>query len=219
MSAIVTKKSHVKFDDDLDEMKALPVTTKQNSNNNNKRFDSDSESDSEDEAPEEEGMDTVKEELEKKQMAKEALLKEEQRLLKEKRRKQDSIFKEQQAGKKSKKLLDVSIPEKEEQLEELPQELLQNIDTQMELHSKHINFDSDEMKEDPTLSQEIAKQLSTKSKKRTLRDLRKTIAKKGPVTVEVLSSAQGSRILAPKREIKVMSTKDRWLKRRSLKRK
>lgn len=153
------------------------------------------------------------------------------------------IFKEQQLEKKLK------IQEQEKQnyehdtLEELPQEFLQNINDHVNLNkinqnqiinsttkSKHINFDEEDIEEDEDtkvkitqekekLIKEVQRQLSKKSKKKTLKNLRKKIAKKGPVTVEVLSSPIESKVMAPKKEIEVMSTKDRWLKRKSLNRK
>lgn len=223
MSAAAPKKNHVKFGDEDETTSAKVTPTVATAPAKNSRYD-DSDSESDDEAPEEEGMDNVKEEIKRKQMETEALLKEEQRVLKEKRKKQNSIFKEQQAEKKSKKQQDMpEVESEEDELEELPQEFLQNIDNEVnedKTISQHINFDDMEsqMGLNPALVEEVKQQIN-KSKKKSLKNLRKTMAKKGPVTVQVLSSELASKVMAPKREIEVMSTRDRWLKRKALKRK
>lgn len=223
MSAAAPQKNHVKFGDEDETTTSAKITPVATTPAKNSRYD-DSDSESDDEAPEEEGMDNVKEEIKRKQMEAEALLKEEQRLLKEKRKKQNSIFAEQQAEKKSKKQQDLpEVESEEDELEELPQEFLQNIDNETEedkTTSQHINFDDMESQIglNPALVEEVKQQIN-KSKKKSLKNLRKTMAKKGPVTVQVLSSEIASKVMAPKREVEVMSTRDRWLKRKALKRK
>ncbi|CCD25361.1 Bud21p NDAI_0F00420 [Naumovozyma dairenensis CBS 421] len=80
---------------------------------------------------------------------------------------------------------------------------------------KRINFNEIDPSE---YSLEIKSEIN-KRKKKTLKNLKKTIVRKGPVTVSLLSSTNESRSLAPKREVTVMKSKDKWLKRRALNRK
>lgn len=251
------KKTHVKFNDD-DDISSNIISTNTdldtNMNKNKKKKFYDSDSDSDNDAPEEEGMDEARADLEKRKKEQQLLIKEEQRLLKEKRRKQNMIFKEQQLEKKLKIEQQQKEKAQEKQgeekggLVELSKEFLQNINNNINLdkksqpqimnsinRSRHINFndeeahiesDNDDYMKNKKISQqkekiikEVNDQLTKKGKKKTLRNLRKKVAKKGPVTVEVLSSGIESKIMAPKKETEVMITKDRWLKRKSLNRK
>ena len=133
----------------------------------------------------------------------------EQRILKEQRRKQDEMFRRQREKKDSK----ISPPS----LEEMPTELLESLarkESEQEppreqptkrAAQRHITFE-EEPDEAP-----VARNPSRKKNK-----LSKLRAKKGPVMVQVLS--QGSQ-LPPKVERPVMKDRDKWLKRKGLRRK
>lgn len=213
---------HVKFGDNgMDEAnKPSPeITLVDEKKKTQKIIDNDSDSDSDDEAPEEEGMTDTKKILQQKEKAIAEAKKQEQQALKEKRRQQDARFREQQANKKSK---EVNIEGNEETpLEELSEDFFQeleeseNASQQINQIPTHINFnDIAETEYIP----EIKKQLN-KKKKNTLKKLRKVSLNKGPVKISVLSSNITMKSLAPKKEKQIMSTKDKWLKRKSLNKK
>ncbi|CCH58707.1 hypothetical protein TBLA_0A09190 [Henningerozyma blattae CBS 6284] len=226
--------THKKFGDEdgSDSAEYVTAPTSSSSNTNRPTFLSDSESD-DDEAPEEEGMDSAKKLLDDELQVRQKAAKLEQDLLKERRRKQDAIFKKQQIEKKQaleekarEELKEEQIEEDDvdEELEALPEEFLNKIEEQKQLAendipsqtSQHINFN--DLDESQYLSQEINTQLK-KKKKKTLSKLRATTAKRGPVTVSVLSSVDNFTKMAPKKEHLIMSKKEKWLKRSSIKRK
>ncbi|CDO91868.1 unnamed protein product [Kluyveromyces dobzhanskii CBS 2104] len=246
--AAMVAKRHMKFDDDaddsfhtadegnstLDSVKPQQPDDLATSKSNN---DSDSDSENDSDAPEEEGLSSGRDVVEKQIKEREAVLRMQEEVAKDKRRKNEKIFKQQQLEKKKKlaetaeekqrremlefeKKLIAQQALNDDELEELPQEFFDNMDEESAIPiskatPKHTTFSAEELREEEqTLKEEIRKQ-----KKRSLRDLRKTQIQKGPVTVNLLSSMKVSKTLAPKKEASIMKTKDKWLKRRSLKRK
>ncbi|QLG74075.1 hypothetical protein HG535_0F05870 [Zygotorulaspora mrakii] len=202
-------RSHVKFSEEIASDPAhVKVQTVQSTEHS-----SDDESDeSEDDAPEEEGVSNGKLMVEKEILKREELLKAEQKQLKEQRRKNDAFYKSQQQSKKGR----TSEIRNNDTLDELPEEIFNKLEDdnklcRQEASSKHINFNEEDY------IPEIKKQLSDK-KKLTLKKLRATSAKKGPVSVKVLSSTQLLSSMAPKREASIMGTKEKWLRRKALKR-
>ncbi|EDO15630.1 hypothetical protein Kpol_489p11 [Vanderwaltozyma polyspora DSM 70294] len=211
---------HVKFDEGLED---LPHLASQNTTDMPvDKYADISESDSDDDVPEEEGVSSAKNDAEIAMKIREDALNLEQKMLKEKRRKQNEIFKKQKEE-KHKRNLDTrdDVTEKNE-LEEMPTEFFDKLkesnadNEQIKAMPKHINFNDIEI--DDKYIPEVQAQLK-KKKKNSLKKLRASSKKKGPVTVSVLSDISVSNTMAPKKEIKVTSTKDRWLKRKSLNRK
>lgn len=190
---------------------------------------SDSDS-SDDDAPEEEGLSAGKDEMEKQVKEREQAIKREQDLLKEKRRKQNLKFAEQQEQKRSRELEEQKKRQTDEDLltateskelelpEELPDEFFDSLDEAepafVAAKPTYVNFNEI----DGNYAQEVVQELK-KKKKKTLQQLRKKTLKRGPVTVSLLSSLKDQKSLAPKKEDQVTRSKDKWLKRKSLKRK
>lgn len=232
--------NHVKFGDEQD----VPVTTKTNkismeeieAQPTKKRVINmdDSDSESEDDAPEEEGAASTKADIEKKLQINEEAKKLEQQQLKEKRRKQNAVFKEQQSVKKQK----ISEEEEEKQntaqkdvkdiddlepLEELPPELLQLDEDVKTNKNTHINFDDDDSNGYDNIDSDTEKTIRNKSlknkRKNQLKDLRRKTSQNGPVSLRILSSSTQSKSMAPRKEVQITSTKDKWLRRRTLNRK
>lgn len=160
-----------------------------------------------DSAPEEEGLDIGQEQIQSQLREREKVQRHEQKLLKEQRRRQDEIFRKQREEKNSKGVAD--------SLQEMPTEILESLERQEEETRKeqpskraaqrHITF-GDESEGGP-----VAK--SPLRKKNKLAKLR---ARRGPVTVQVLSQSSQ---LPPKVERPVISDRDKWLRRRGLRRK
>lgn len=226
--------NHVKFDDDQD----APSTTKGNKismdevelHSTKKRVLNmdDSESDSEDDAPEEEGAASTKADIEKKLQINEEAKKLEQQQLKEKRRKQNAIFEEQQSAKKQK--ISEKKEEKEtddvevaEPLEELPAELLALDEDIKTSKNTHINFDNEDNNEYDDVDSDTERSIRNNSlknkRKNQLKDLRRKTSQNGPVSLRILASSTQSRSMAPRKEVQITSTKDKWLRRRTLNRK
>lgn len=227
------KRSHVKFDDDF--VQPIPTEVEAKSKKGVRSTDfSDSDSDSDDDVPEEEGLGNAKDEIESEIKNQIAAAEQEKQKLKEKRRKENERFKEQQIQKKlkdeglRKKIDEFEKLQKEvtatdvgenDELEEMPEEVLENFNKIQEetikTVPKHINFNEIDTKDYvPEIRQEIRKK-----KKNMLKKLRQMTVNKGVVKVSVLSSDPNSRKLAPKKEVNIIKTKDKWLKRRSLKKK
>ncbi|CAB4256262.1 similar to Saccharomyces cerevisiae YOR078W BUD21 Component of small ribosomal subunit (SSU) processosome that contains U3 snoRNA [Maudiozyma barnettii] len=178
----------------------------------------DSDSDSDDQAPEEEGAAKTKEDIEKKLQVSEDAKKLEQQQLKEKRRKQNALFQEQQSVKKQKVVTSEDVIEP---LEELPAELLKEVEQTEAAKPTHISFNQDSGidndSDDSDVESTIRKE-ATKKRKNQLKDLRRKTIKKGPVSVTLLSSSSQTRSMAPKKEVQITSTKDKWLRRKTLNR-
>lgn len=239
-SSVVAKR-HLKFADDeaddsfhtADEGNTTLDTVELSVNQRLDKKESFSESESDDDAPEEAGMNTGKTVMEEKIKAQEKALNSEKKLQKEKRKMQQKVFKSQQLLKKSKKDIErekmlkfeLELKSREvgegaaEEPEELPEEFFAELENTnkvdiLENKPKHINFRDIEANPSQDIKLEIKRQ-----KKRTLKELRKTQVRAGPVTVSMLSSIGLAKTLAPKRESGVMNSRDKWLKRRILKRK
>lgn len=218
----MSTKNHVKFGEEAD----VPAISKKLSINDTSRENvpakksisslSDSDSESDDEAPEEEGAATTRDVVESKLQEAENAKKIELQQLKEKRRKQNAVFQEQQSAKKQRK---AEEEVDDEVLEELPAEFLQEVEkTEEATKSKHINFDMDMYQDDEEEEEMIAleKMEQKKKKKNQLRALRRKTVKHGPVSVTLLASSVNSRHMAPKKEVSITSSKDKWLRRRTL---
>ncbi|SMN17899.1 similar to Saccharomyces cerevisiae YOR078W BUD21 Component of small ribosomal subunit (SSU) processosome that contains U3 snoRNA [Maudiozyma saulgeensis] len=217
--------NHVKFDDQEDAVapsQGQGITINEGGfKTNNKRTLNldDDESESDDEAPEEEGAAKTKEDIEKKLKVSEDAKKLEQQQLKEKRRKQNALFQEQQSAKKQKVVASEEIIEP---LEELPTELLQEVEQREAAKPTHINFDQDSdlinNDSDDSDVERTIRSDALKKKKNQLKTLRKKTINKGPVSVTLLTSVSQSRAMAPKKEVQITSTKDKWLRRKTLNR-
>ncbi|CCE64345.1 hypothetical protein TPHA_0H01390 [Tetrapisispora phaffii CBS 4417] len=220
----VTTKSHMKFDD-IDEDLSMPSKPMSETTKSTDKYavsDSD-DSDMDEDAPEEGAMDESKESVDQFMKMAEDARRLEEVMLKEKRRNQNKIFSKQQQDRRERKgdTLDSANTEATKQLEQLPEDFFDkleaaesNIETITEI-PKHINFNS--IEHDDKYVSEVKEQIK-KKKKKTLRKLRAVSTKKGPVTVSLLSAIGNSSTMAPKKEVQVMSTRDRWLKRKSVNR-
>ena len=213
---------HVKFDDDenFPTLKAKkPIENKPK-----KQYDisDDSESD-DDNAPEEEGVLGAKDNIDLVMQMREDAFKLEQKMLKEKRRKQNESFTKQQQAKKEKPKAHIQTTRGEDQLlEELSSDFFdklanaKSISEPIRTMPTRINFN--DLDDEENYIPEIKAQIQRK-KKKTLKKLRANSIKKGPVTVSILSDLVETKAMAPKKEISIVSSKDRWLKRKSLDRK
>lgn len=218
--------SHKKFDDD-DENGDTSHTEYVSANETSfvsekKRPTFLSDDDDDDDAPEEEGMEDAKKLQDDEMKLREEALQLEKDLLKSKRRKQNEFFNIQKKSVKESKTEVEKNEQEESMLESLPEDFLNKLDEEEELQTSitHINFD--DIDSSFTLTAEDSEEIKTqlkKRKKKTLKNLRKTTAKKGPVTVSVLSNFDNLSNMAPKRESSIMNTKDKWLKRKAIKRK
>lgn len=163
-----------------------------------------------DSAPEEEGLGTAQQDVQSQLQEREEALRREQRLLKEQRRRQVELYTRQKEEKESR------IGEK---LAEMPLELLETLESTEKSQKKerepkraaqqHITFAEELIDDEPVSKRPMYK-------KRTLAKLRATAAKKGPVTVQLL---QQNSQLPPKAERVTVNDRDKWLRRKSLKRK
>lgn len=215
MSITNNSRSHVKFGEEDELSQAQKHLVKESPKTEMASLSgSESESESDDEAPDEEGMSSARDSVEEEINRREAVLRKEQQMLKQKRRKNDAIFKEQQQSRKERAAEQVD----EEELEELPEEFLSKLDeggSPIKSIPKHINFNEiDNQKYIPEIKKELHRR-----KTKTLKKLRATSVKKGPVKVALLSSSVSMTSMAPKRESAIMNSKDKWLRRKALKRK
>ncbi|CAH2353595.1 bud site selection protein 21 [[Candida] railenensis] len=180
--------------------------------------DSDSDSDS-DEAPEEESTSQAKELIIKRQKEQKELELVQKREEKERRRKQDLLHSEQQKLKKQEqetKAEDGELPDF------LPEDIFDSIDQEEEqddedieqsTKGKHLKLsDFEDMDK-----RELAKQIK-EEKLRQLKLKKRLSIKKGPVHVNVTSAAarQINKKLVPVAESKVVNSRSKWLKRKSL---
>ncbi|SCV06200.1 LANO_0H24300g1_1 [Lachancea nothofagi CBS 11611] len=218
---------HRKFDEEEEALKDVPADIPEN---NLEEDSSDEDSASDDEAPEEEGVSGAKTYVEKQESVRRKAAEREQELIKEKRRKQNQKFAEQQDQKRTKEMqefesqlklreLDNVQGSDEESLpEELPEDFFENLDeqdtNQITTKPSHVNFNDIDENYTAEIKEELKKQ-----KKKTLRQLRKTNVKRGPVRVNLLASVVTSRSSAPQKDGTVLNKKDKWLKRKSLARK
>ncbi|QLQ81979.1 hypothetical protein HG537_0G02330 [Torulaspora globosa] len=209
MTVSASRSKHVKFgDEDSDEVTKVVETNPTGIEQVSDSSDSD-----DDEAPQEEGVASGISKVEEEIKQREEALRREKQILKEKRRKADAKFKEQQVARAS------SLPPDEEVPEELPEEFFDKLEQQelekpIEQMPKHINFNDIS---DRQYTSEIKRQLE-KKKQKTLKRLRANTVKKGSFNVTLLSQDSMS-AMAPKRESSVMNSKDKWLRRKSIKRK
>lgn len=215
MSASDAKSRHVKFgEDDIDTQPQVAVSRPTSKDQLSDSSDSD-----DDDAPQEEGLSNGVSKIEEEIKHREEALRRERQDLKEKRRKADARFKEQQLAKGAK--AQSEAPQVEEELpEELPEDFFDKLDQEeagkpIEQIPKHINFNDITDKE---YIPEIKKQLD-KKKKNTLKKLRANTVKRGSFNVTLLSQQDSMSSMAPKREATIMNTKDKWLKRKSIRRK
>ncbi|KAG7835969.1 hypothetical protein KL943_001618 [Ogataea angusta] len=163
----------------------------------------DEEQDDSDDAPEEETLHTGKEKVIAKIEAERAALRDIEREKKE-RRKQIEQRNREQAEERKKRAEKV-----DETPNFLPQDLLQNYEAEEELEKpKKIVFDDEE----PDMSRKEL--LAAKIKE--ARGMSKTVVRKGPVRVQLLSKNRGL-LSVPTSNIK--SKKDKWLNRKALRRK
>lgn len=172
-----------------------------------------------DEAPEEESTSQAKELIikrQKEQKEQELLQKREE---KERRRKQDLLHSEQQRLKKQEqetKAGAAALPDY------LPEDIFDSIDQEEEqddedleqtTKGKHLKLsDFEDMDK-----RELAKQIK-EEKLRQLKLKKKLLIKKGPVHVNVTSAAarQINKKLVPVAESKIVNSRSKWLKRKSL---
>lgn len=235
--AKMVAKKHMKFTDD-DEFHTADegdATNKQLNKKQDAEHESDADS-SDEEAPEEENVSTAKDAVKNQIKEREEALMREETVAKEKRKKQQLKFKEQQEQKRQRESAEEQrrkMLEFEERLkaqqesalkeQELPEELSDDFFENLEKHEstiittkpKHINFN--DIAEN-NYTEELKKQIE-KQKKKTLNHLRKKSLKRGPVTVSLLTSMTETKSLAPKKETRIMNTKDKWLRRKAVHRK
>lgn len=223
MNTTARTRSHVKFESDSgNDSTTNPPSEKHTVAQNEEADDSDSDSDADDEAPEEEDMTSGKSAVENEIKKREEILKNEQKLLKERRRQQDAKYTQQQLEKDRMKVKsqkeEVMVSDDEEVIEELPEHFFDELDvttTHTEKSPKHVNFNELDSEQ---YERETKIQLRKRNQK-ILKKLRTTSVKRGPVNVKLLASSQSFSSMAPKKEAPIMNTRDKWLRRKSVKRK
>ncbi|QLL34862.1 hypothetical protein HG536_0H02370 [Torulaspora globosa] len=215
MSVSASKSRHVKFgDEDSDEVTKV-VETRQTGMGQV----SDSSDSEDDEAPQEEGLASGMTKVEEQFKQREEALRREKQVLKEKRRKADAKFKEQQLT-KGNRAKSGSLQPDEESPEELPEDFFDKLEQEeaekpIEQMPKHINFNEIS---DRQYTAEVKKQLE-KKKQKTLKKLRANTVKRGSFNVSLLSHQDSMSSMAPKKEASIMNSKDKWLRRKSIRRK
>jgi U3 small nucleolar RNA-associated protein 16 len=165
--------------------------------------DSESDSDSDD-APEEESTAGARKEVLKKQQEQIEIQQEKKKAEREKRKRQDEYNKQQKQSKKPK--VDV------EQLPEfLPEELIESLETEEHQTPKntHIRLDIEDEKE--------LRRQAKLEKLANIKKLKSASVKMGPVNVKVQSF--NSKKTVPKAESKIVNSREKWLKRKSLNKK
>ncbi|AMD21045.1 HEL236Cp [Eremothecium sinecaudum] len=222
MVAKMAIKKHLKFEDGDEELvKTEPAHEVTHSKQ--EHVDDDLESSDDDEAPEEEGLSVAKNSVEDSYKKQQIALKVEREQLKEKRKRQNQRFAEQQELKRQKHEEDkkhsllMLEEELKENVEELNEEFFDELESQPQKVSvipTKINFNDI----DESYTEDVRTELK-KQKRKTLKSIRKTTVKRGPVQVSLLSSLKERQTLAPKKEDKVLKVKDKWLRRRSINRK
>ncbi|KAH3898942.1 uncharacterized protein SCODWIG_02602 [Saccharomycodes ludwigii] len=232
---LATKNKNNLTDTPLDK----PVSKKEQKYNNDYNSDSSS---NDDEAPEEEGLSESAKKIEENLKKQEEALIQEKGKLKAKRKAQTLKFQEQQKLKQQRlelekaKLLEfekqLKLREQQEDeskqkiqaLQELPQELFDNLENDEQSQKKenqvpkHINFNDPEslLLEKNDWSEN--KKSILNEKRKTLKKLRKTQITKNGFIVSKLSTKSTLKF-APKSEKKVLSVRDKWLRRKITNRK
>ncbi|EGV63089.1 hypothetical protein PSN45_004641 [Yamadazyma tenuis] len=162
--------------------------------------------DDSDEGPEEESTNKAKEDLLAQEKARKKAEAEAKREERQRRRQQDLYNKQQQESKKTKQQ---KLPSIEILPDILPDEILEAInDENVELASETIQPRHKKIED---FDVELKKQLKLEKLKK-LKALNKSSIKKGPVHVKVLSSLKG----VPRAESKIINSREKWLKRKSL---
>lgn len=231
---MVTPQKHKKFDDQEEVLKDVPSEIPEKTSKVAEQ-DSDASSSDDDEAPEEEGMAQARSAVQQRDHERQQAAAREQEALREKRRKQDLRFKQQQEQKREREEKELearlkaqvssrgaaesgSIQDDDMVPAELPENFFEELEEQesatITTKPQHVNFNDI----DDNYSQEIKQQLQ-KQKKKTLRQLRKTSMKRGPVKVNLLPPASNSKALAPQQDTTVTNKREKWLKRKALARK
>ncbi|GMM32751.1 Bud21 protein [Saccharomycopsis crataegensis] len=174
---------------------------------------------SDDEAPEEEDVNAGKNNAEVQERELEKLEAEKKKNLKERRRTQDLKFKEQKQNKTQRKKLEVP--------DLLPQELLENLDSEEEQEktdqqspkNKHTTFKDDYEDEDEFSGddQNLAQQLK-KTKLKLARQMKKQHKTIGSINVKLLKSKNKTKLppAAVRGKQGTIDMRGKWLKRRSL---
>lgn len=187
-----------------------------NDNDNDNDSDDGSGSDS-DEAPEEESTSQAKQAL----LQREAQLKQKEaetkRIEREKRKQQDLYNQQQQQQKKLKQLQREQL-EKSQQPELpdlLPEDILRSLSSGEDSKltpsvSKHTRLDDND---DSEWTTDLKKQVKLEKLKQ-LKASNKASIKKGPVHVKVLANNKLGKV--PPKSDKILHTRDKWLKRKSL---
>ncbi|CDK29909.1 unnamed protein product [Kuraishia capsulata CBS 1993] len=174
---------------------------------------------SDDEAPEEENLGTSKEAVTRQENEKRRLQEEKQRIERQKRREAQQKFEKQQLEKRTRS--EAKGHKYEDLPDILPDDVLAAVS---ETEDKSEPFSARSHVRYDDLDKETLKEVSKQMKVQKLRMARKATKsseKKGPVTVKVLEkirkiSNSTTVLTVPKAESRVVSSKDRWLKRKSL---
>lgn len=169
---------------------------------------SDSDSDS-DEAPEEESTSGVRDEILAKQKLEQKLEQDLKRREKEKRRQQNIHNQQQKLAKKSK------VHEEKDLPEFLPDNIFESIDDEETneepvITSKHLKLQDFEKLDEISIRKQMKE-----AKLKEIKKNKKLSIKKGPVHVKVQQFNLDKKVV-PKFENKVVNTRNKWLKRKSL---
>lgn len=183
------------------------LTADEDSMINDQQSEEDIEEDSDedsDDAPEEESTSTIKKTILQKQEEAKKIKQEEKRIQREKRKQQQEHNAQQQELKKIK--IKTSIPD--ELPDYLPEDLLESYTQEVEEKPKntHIRLDIADEKE--------ARRQAKLQKLANLKKSKKFAINKGPVHVQVQSITNKKAV--PKAEAKVINSREKWLKRKSL---
>ncbi|EGW31210.1 uncharacterized protein SPAPADRAFT_56102 [Spathaspora passalidarum NRRL Y-27907] len=204
------KAKKIVFEDNEDEEESVEIEARQEEEDKEPESEeeSESESESDDEAPEEESTNKTKQEVLAQQKKREQEQKAQKNAERERRRQLDLRNKQQQESKKATKIEEEALPDL------LPDDIMDILstpepeETQSKIKGKHIRLDE----------VELDKKKEIEDKLRKIKLQKKMALKKGPVHVQVQKFGKKSEVV-PKSENKIIASRDKWLKRKSVNRK
>lgn len=193
---VTTRSKKIKFDDEPNQSGEY-FTAEDEGSGHSEEEESEEESDSDsDDAPEEESTATTKKAILQQQAKQQQIKQEQKKLEKEKRRQLDHHNKQQQDVKKQNNPLP----------DYLPEDLL-NDDDESEVDEPRAIVNNDAQ----------IKKANVLNIKKQLDKLKEKLVTKGPVQVQVYKVNKHKTV--PKSEAKIVTTRDQWLQRKSVRRK
>ncbi|RLV91014.1 hypothetical protein JA1_004190 [Spathaspora sp. JA1] len=196
-------------DEDEQELTAQDHVNTKQSEDEDSELESEEDEDSDDEAPEEESTRKTEQDILNQQKKKEQQVIAEKKAERERRRQLDLRNQQQkQQSKKVQSLEEQALPDL------LPDDIMDILSTpepqtpQSKIKGKHIRLDD----------VEVDRKKEIEDKLRKIKLQKKLAVKKGPVHVQVHNFGNKATVV-PKSESKIIASKDKWLKRKSVNRK